>query len=102
MPERPHNQTLRSAHFRVARPTNRLKEVEAFYTKGLGFKVIGQFQDHDGFDGVMLGQMVLPAISSSPRNVVILPVNRHPRSTYSSSTYRMQQNGKQWLNVLNH
>lgn len=55
MPERPHNQTLRSAHFRVARPTDRLKEVEAFYTKGLGFKVIGQFQDHDGFDGVMLG-----------------------------------------------
>ncbi len=26
-----------------------------FYRDGIGFDVIGTFQDHDGFDGVMLG-----------------------------------------------
>jgi hypothetical protein len=25
------------------------------YTKGLGFKTIGHFEDHDGFDGIILG-----------------------------------------------
>ncbi len=40
---------------RVARPTDRLEEVVAFYRDGLGFEEIGSFDDHDGFDGVMLG-----------------------------------------------
>jgi catechol 2,3-dioxygenase-like lactoylglutathione lyase family enzyme len=42
-------------HIRVARPTDRLEEVVAFYRDGLGFEVIYSFTDHDGFDGVMLG-----------------------------------------------
>jgi catechol 2,3-dioxygenase-like lactoylglutathione lyase family enzyme len=40
---------------RVARPTDRLDEVVRFYTDGLGLRVIGSFEDHDGFDGVMVG-----------------------------------------------
>lgn len=40
---------------RVARPTDNLDAVVRFYRDGLGFDVIGGFQDHDGFDGVMLG-----------------------------------------------
>lgn len=40
---------------RVARPTDRLEEVTQFYRDGLGFEVIGSFEGHDGFDGVMLG-----------------------------------------------
>ncbi len=40
---------------RVARPTERLEEVLRFYRDGLGLAVIGSFQDHEGFDGVMLG-----------------------------------------------
>jgi catechol 2,3-dioxygenase-like lactoylglutathione lyase family enzyme len=40
---------------RVARPTDRLEEVLRFYTLGLGLTQLGSFQDHDGFDGVMLG-----------------------------------------------
>lgn len=43
-------------HFRVARPTDRLAEVVRFYCDGLGFEVLGEFKDHDGFDGVMLGR----------------------------------------------
>jgi catechol 2,3-dioxygenase-like lactoylglutathione lyase family enzyme len=40
---------------RVARPTDRLEDVVRFYTQGLGLTELGSFQDHDGFDGVMLG-----------------------------------------------
>lgn len=46
---------LSTAHLRVARPTDQLEAVVAFYRDGLGFEVLYQFADHDGFDGVMLG-----------------------------------------------
>jgi catechol 2,3-dioxygenase-like lactoylglutathione lyase family enzyme len=40
---------------RVARPTDGLKAVTRFYRDGLGLAELGRFEDHDGFDGVMLG-----------------------------------------------
>jgi catechol 2,3-dioxygenase-like lactoylglutathione lyase family enzyme len=40
---------------RVARPTDHLDAVVHFYTDGLGLARLGGFEDHDGFDGVMLG-----------------------------------------------
>lgn len=40
---------------RVARPTDRLEEVVAFYRDGLGLDILGGFENHEGFDGVMLG-----------------------------------------------
>ena len=40
---------------RVARPTDRLEEVVRFYRDGLGLKVIGSFEGHAGYTGVMLG-----------------------------------------------
>jgi len=40
---------------RVARPTDHLDEIVIFYRDGLGFEVLASFEDHDGFDGVMLG-----------------------------------------------
>jgi catechol 2,3-dioxygenase-like lactoylglutathione lyase family enzyme len=40
---------------RVARPTDRLEEVVAFYRDGLRLRELFRFQDHDGYDGVMLG-----------------------------------------------
>ncbi|MFL5331347.1 MAG: VOC family protein [Gemmataceae bacterium] len=48
---------LSSAHLRVARPTDNLAAIVAFYRDSLGFHVLGEFQDHDGFDGVILGHM---------------------------------------------
>lgn len=42
-------------HFRVARPTDDLKAVLRFYRDGVGMEVIAGFEDHAGFDGVMLG-----------------------------------------------
>jgi catechol 2,3-dioxygenase-like lactoylglutathione lyase family enzyme len=40
---------------RVARPTDRLEEMVRFYTVGLGLQPLGSFENHQGFDGVMLG-----------------------------------------------
>ena len=39
---------------RVARHTERLEGVVAFYRDGLGLREIGRFRDHDGYDGVFL------------------------------------------------
>jgi catechol 2,3-dioxygenase-like lactoylglutathione lyase family enzyme len=47
--------TLSTAHLRIARPTDDLAAAVAFYRDGLGFEVLYEFADHDGFDGVMLG-----------------------------------------------
>src|ERR1041384_441627 len=41
--------------FRVARPTDNLPEIVRFYRDGLGLEVLTSFENHDGFDGVMLG-----------------------------------------------
>ena len=46
-------------HLRVARPSDNLDAVVEFYRDGLGFTVLYEFTDHDGFDGVMLGHLAL-------------------------------------------
>jgi catechol 2,3-dioxygenase-like lactoylglutathione lyase family enzyme len=40
---------------RVARPTDRLEAVTAFYRDGLGLAELFRFEDHDGYTGIMLG-----------------------------------------------
>ena len=40
---------------RVARPTDQMEAVTAFYREGLGFPELARFSDHEGFDGVILG-----------------------------------------------
>lgn len=44
-----------TATLRVARPTDDIEALLAFYRDGLGLRVLYRFEDHDGFDGVMLG-----------------------------------------------
>jgi catechol 2,3-dioxygenase-like lactoylglutathione lyase family enzyme len=39
---------------RVARHTDRLDELVAFYRDGIGLEEIGGFRGHDGYDGVFL------------------------------------------------
>jgi catechol 2,3-dioxygenase-like lactoylglutathione lyase family enzyme len=46
---------LQEKILRVARPTDRLDQVIHFYTEGLGLQTLYRFEDHDGFDGVMVG-----------------------------------------------
>ena len=45
---------------RVARPTDNLDALLRFYGHGLGLAVLYRFEDHDGFDGVMLGRPGAP------------------------------------------
>lgn len=44
------------AHLRIARPVSDLQRTKAMYQAGLQLSVIGTFEDHQGFDGVMLGR----------------------------------------------
>jgi catechol 2,3-dioxygenase-like lactoylglutathione lyase family enzyme len=57
----PHSDRLRgrpspimTPHLRIARPVRDLARAVAMYRDGLGLRVVGRFDDHDGFDGVML------------------------------------------------
>lgn len=45
--------------FRYARHTNNLHLLEIFYTSILGFEVLGNFTNHDGYDGVFIGKSEL-------------------------------------------
>ena len=40
---------------RVARPVSDLDAATEMYKRGLGLQELGRFDDHDGFDGRMLG-----------------------------------------------
>ncbi|WP_259919288.1 VOC family protein [Jannaschia sp. M317] len=45
---------------RVARASDDLDGMLAFYIDGLGLSVLGRFADHDGFDGIILGHPNAP------------------------------------------
>lgn len=45
---------------RVARPTDDIEALIRFYGDGLGLEILYRFEDHDGFDGVMLGHAGAP------------------------------------------
>jgi catechol 2,3-dioxygenase-like lactoylglutathione lyase family enzyme len=42
-------------HLRIAKPVRNLAATQAMYCHGLGLRVVGSFENHQGFDGVMLG-----------------------------------------------
>ncbi|PTX10473.1 glyoxalase/bleomycin resistance protein/dioxygenase superfamily protein [Pontibacter mucosus] len=46
---------LQVAQVRIARPTDKLQEVVRFYCQGLGLRKLGGFENHNGYDGVMVG-----------------------------------------------
>jgi len=46
---------LQVAQVRVARPTDKLKEIEEFYCEGVGLEKIGSFSGHRGYTGIMIG-----------------------------------------------
>ncbi|MGH6909533.1 MAG: VOC family protein [Phenylobacterium sp.] len=41
---------------RIARPSDDLDALLPFYRDGLGLELLYRFEDHEGFDGVMLGR----------------------------------------------
>ena len=44
-----------TSQLRIARPVTNLAESVAMYTQGLGLEVLGSFEEHEEFDGTMLG-----------------------------------------------
>ena len=48
------------AKLRIARPVSSLERSVAMYCGGLGLEELARFEDHEGFDGVMLGTSALP------------------------------------------
>jgi hypothetical protein len=47
-------------HLRIARPVGDLARSAEMYRRGLGLEILGSFEDHEGFDGVMLGRAGAP------------------------------------------
>ena len=45
---------------RVARPTDDIARLRPFYEAGLGFTELAAFEDHNGFDGLVLGHPQWP------------------------------------------
>jgi catechol 2,3-dioxygenase-like lactoylglutathione lyase family enzyme len=45
---------------RVARPTNDVLLLIRFYCDGLGMTVLSRFENHEGFDGVIIGRAGAP------------------------------------------
>lgn len=42
-------------NFRYARHCKNISQLTSFYTSVLNLEVLGSFQDHDGYDGVLIG-----------------------------------------------
>ena len=51
---------MHSSTLRIARPTDNLESISAMYVQGLGLPELGRFEDHDGFDGIILGHPKSP------------------------------------------
>jgi catechol 2,3-dioxygenase-like lactoylglutathione lyase family enzyme len=45
---------IMAMRLRIARHTDQLEEVVAFYRDRVGFRETGRFKNHDGYDGVFL------------------------------------------------
>ena len=60
---------------RIARHTERLVELVAFYRDGMGLKEVGGFRDHDGYSGVFLE---VPGTCADGFRVVLVPERWSP------------------------
>ncbi len=89
---------------RVARPTDKLEQVVMFYQHALGLPIIGQFEGHAGYSGVMLGipgtRMHLefthadqgsPCPAPSEDNLLVLYLTDH--TTYLAALDRIESAG---------
>jgi hypothetical protein len=95
---------LASAHLRIARPTNNIEALLPFYQHGLGFDIVGEFADHEGFDGVMLSlrsagyhleftRAVGHDAGRAPTHDNLLVFYLPDTSTFSEAVSRMERNG---------
>ena len=45
---------------RIARASNNIRNISEMYLHGLGLQVLGKFENHSGYDGVILGSPKFP------------------------------------------
>jgi catechol 2,3-dioxygenase-like lactoylglutathione lyase family enzyme len=94
----------KDAILRIARPTDRLDDVVRFYRDGLGFTLIAAFDDHDGFDGRMLGHPQAPwhleftrhrdhRAGRAPTQDNLLVLYLPDRAEWEAAVQRMRDNG---------
>src|SRR4030095_11793615 len=84
---------LSQAHLRIARLSADLATVVRFYRDGLGFEVLYEFRDHDGFDAVMLGHKGAGDHLAFVHKVGHKGGRRRPTTTCSCFTCRTPTNG---------
>jgi hypothetical protein len=92
------------ATVRIARPTDDIAALLPFYVDGLGFDVLGRFDDHEGFDGVMLGLAGAPyhiefthhrghAVGRAPTRDHLLVLYLPDADAWTRAVARMQRAG---------
>lgn len=89
---------------RIARPTDKLEQVVTFYRDALGLPIIGHFDHHAGYSGVMLGMpddlvhlefthadKGSPCPAPTKDNLLVLYMPEH--EAYVSALRRMESHG---------
>jgi catechol 2,3-dioxygenase-like lactoylglutathione lyase family enzyme len=89
---------------RIARPTRDIAALIPFYTTGLGLEVIGSFDDHAGFDGIMFGRPgagyhleftcergAVFALATHPEDLLVFYVPDH--AEWTAAVARMESAG---------
>lgn len=97
---------------RIARPVSDLDRAARMYSEGLGLVRLGGFNDHAGFDGVMLGRPELSwhleftrcryhAVIPTPTAEDLLVLYLPEPATWSAACERMQSAGFGRTNSFN-
>ena len=103
---------INGAHLRVARPTDNLEATVAFYRDALGFGVMGHFEDHEGFDGVMLGHKGMGyhlefthhrghKVGKAPTQDNLMVFYFRKKAPWDSAVQRMKDHGHQPVKSYN-
>ncbi|WP_264804403.1 VOC family protein [Cytobacillus sp. NCCP-133] len=84
-----------AVQFRIARPTNQLDKLIDFYEKGLGLKRVGEFWQHESYDGIMLGmpdrQYHLEFTQSEEKMELPDPTKEHLLVFYVANRYERDE-----------
>ncbi|MFM0336116.1 VOC family protein [Paraburkholderia fungorum] len=92
------------AKLRIARPVSDISRSENMYCAGLKLDVLARFQDHQGFDGVMLGRHGMDyhfeftqcrehPVAASPTHEDLLVFYIPDRKEWESASERLVSNG---------
>ncbi|MGF6917924.1 VOC family protein [Paraburkholderia sp. 40] len=92
------------AKLRIARPVSDISRSESMYCAALNLVVLARFQDHQGFDGVMVGRFGMDyhfeftqcrehPVAASPTHEDLLVFYAPDREEWESACDRLVDNG---------